>query len=293
MNMRKVLTESEKGFSPNSTALDIHLYIDDSGSRYSDRPQTLRNDGMDYFALGGVLINDEDIGHVLHAHSQLFSKWGLVEPLHSTKIRGFRGSFSWLSKDVQKANEFMKDLNYFVLNSPILSISCVIDRPGYVNRYSEKHPNPWLLCQTAFAILIERAAKYAQRQNRRLSVFFEGSGKVEDRSILRYMRSLKSDGMPFPGASAAGYESLTSDEFRQIVRGEPSRVTKSVPMVQLADLVLYAMARGGYDEEYPPYRALHRHSKIIDAALTPNEIPSRGVKYSCFDTKKARANPSL
>jgi hypothetical protein len=181
-----------------------------------------------------------------------------------------------------------KDLENFVLNAPIMSISCVIDRPGYVARYAEKHPKPWLLCQTAFAILIERATKYVRTQMGQLEVFFEEAGMREDRAILGYMKELESSGMPFPGSTAAGYESLLPSDFRAIDLGKPNRVKKTVPMVQLADLVLYAMARGGYDPKYPPFRALHEHRRIVDAVIDAKEIPTSGVKYSCFDTRKAQ-----
>jgi len=270
-----------------------HLYVDDSGSRYSNKPQAPRVDGMDYFALGGILIDEADVSAVQASHSDFLRRWGLTAALHSTKIRGRRGAFSWLSTDELKANAFLADLEKFILDSPIVSIACVIDRPGYVARYAEKYPEPWLLCQTAFAILIERASKFVrERSGGRLVVYFEEAGKKEDRAILAYMKALKSAGMPFRGSADAGYESMSPDEFRAIVQGEPNRVTKKSPMIQLADLVLYCMARGGYDESYPPLQALHARGRIIDAMLKVGEIPTRGVKYSCFDTKKARNDPS-
>ncbi|TIR55445.1 MAG: DUF3800 domain-containing protein, partial [Mesorhizobium sp.] len=44
------------------TDREIHLYLDDSGSREPDRePKEKRRDEMDYFALGGILINEEDV----------------------------------------------------------------------------------------------------------------------------------------------------------------------------------------------------------------------------------------
>lgn len=272
----------------------LHLYLDDSGSRYSDRVQNPpRADGMDYFALGGVLVDDADIGEVLAAHAAFAARWDLTAPLHSTKIRGARAAFSWLSTDKERANRFFADLDEMILSSPTVALACVIDRPGYVARYAAKYPQPWLLCQTAFAILIERAAKHAQRLDKRLVVYFEESGKKEDRALMAYMKALKATGMPFEGSSAAGYESLPAEGFREIVRGEPNRVTKKVPMIQLADLVLYAVARGGYRPDYPPFKALHERRKILDALLEPEAVPSLGVKYSCFDTTKARVAPSL
>ncbi len=280
--------------SPISTQSGrFHLYIDDSGSRYSDRPQAQRADGMDYFALGGIIVDEADIPRIVCAHKEFCERWKLEAPLHSTKIRGKRGAFSWLSTDEAKAAVFYSDLNEFILAMPIISISCVIDRHGYVARYAEKHAEPWLLCQTAFAILMERAAKFAYRAGRQLTVYFEEAGKNEDRGLLSYMKSLKATGMPFPGSASAGYASLSAEKFRQVVKGQPNRVTKRVPMVQLADLVLYAMARGGYDEDYPPFRALQATHRIIDMHLDAEEILHMGIKYSCFDTKKARIAPSL
>lgn len=248
---------------------------------------------MDYFALGGILVEEEAIGQVYDAHAAFASRWELTAPLHSTKIRGARNAFSWLSAERDAAARFFVDLDELILSSPTVALACVIDRPGYVARYAAKYPEPWLLCQTAFAILIERAAKHAQRLDKRLVVYFEESGRKEDRALLAYMKALKATGMPFEGSANAGYESLPPEGFRAIVKGEPNRVTKKVPMIQLADLVLYALARGGYHPTYPPYRALHERRKILDALLKPEAIPSLGVKYSCFDTTKARIAPGL
>ena len=272
---------------------NLHLYLDDSGSRYSDRAAAPRKDGMDYFALGGVLVEDEARGQIYEMHRAFAERWELQAPLHSTKVRGRREAFSFLSADKDTATAFYADLDELILSSPTVALACVIDRPGYVARYAEKYPEPWLLCQTAFAILVERAAKHAQRVGKRLVVHFEESGRKEDRALMEYMKALKATGMPFEGSAVAGYESLSAEDFRVLVQGEPNRVTKKVPMIQLADLVLYAMARGGYHPDYPPYRELHERGRLLDALLAPEEVPSLGVKYSCFDTTKARVAPSL
>ena len=266
----------------------FHLYIDDSGSRYPDGPQAERSDGMDHFALGGFIVEEGKVANILAGHRTLVERWSISAPLHSTKIRGKRGPFSWLAKDTDESERFLTDLERFVLDLPIVGISSVIDRPGYVARYQERHPKPWLLCQTAFAILIERTAKYVRSKDGQLHIFFERSGKREDRVILQYMKSLKNEGMPFPGSKAAGYDSLSASEFRRVVLGDPQRVTKKVPMIQLADLVLYPIARGGYDPSYRPFQALHDSGRVIDALLEPSQVPTLGVKYSCFDTIRTR-----
>ena len=84
-----------------------------------------------------------------------------------------------------------------------VSIFPIIYRLGYRNRYYEKYEGDiWNLDKTAFAILVERSTKYALREGRKLRVFFEGTGKIEDRRILSYMNDLKRDGMPFDIANS-------------------------------------------------------------------------------------------
>src|SRR5208283_4889130 len=106
---------------------------------------------------------------------------------------------------------------------------------------------PWLLCKTAYAILIERAAKFAHANGKRLKIFYEEAGQKEDRDIEEYTKQLRSEGMPFDRNNAQSYSGLEGIEFQEILMGEPKRITKSVPMVQFSDLMLYPMAKGGYD----------------------------------------------
>jgi hypothetical protein len=57
-------------------------------------------------------------------------------------------------------------------------------------------------------------------------------------------------------------------------------------MIQIADLVLYPMAKGGYDPDNRPYRKRKESGKLIDCLLTEDQIPLRGIKYSCCDSRK-------
>jgi hypothetical protein len=264
----------------------MHLYFDDSGVRQPDRTPQSRLDGMDYFALGGILIHEENIGALIAAHRALIAKWQVTGPLHSTRIRGHRGTFAWLGKDASKESDFLADLETMIIELPIVSIACVVDRPGYVARYAERYKEPWLLCKTAFAILAERAAKHASRCGTQLEVYFEESGKHEDRAIQAYARALKKEGMPFDPTTSSGYNGLRPDDFKALIIGRPKRITKQVPMMQVTDLVLYPIVKGGYDPSYRPYAKLMESARIIDAELRPEERPSLGVKYSCFDKKK-------
>jgi hypothetical protein len=244
---------------------------------------------MDYFALGGILIQEKEIGALIAAHRAFTAKWNVTAPLHSTRIRGRRGAFAWLGKNGSQEKEFLRDLETMILALPMIGIACVIDRPGYVARYAERYGKPWMLCKTAFAILVERAAKHASRCGTRLEIYFEQSGEQEDRDIQSYALALEKEGMPFDAASSGAYNGLRPVDFKAIIIGQPKRITKKVPMMQVADLVLYPMAKGGYDPDYRPYTKLMAAARIIDAQLKPEECPNLGVKYSCFDQKKMKA----
>lgn len=266
---------------------ELHLYFDDSGSRNPDHvPRLGRNDGMDCFALGGILVNEEDVDRIYDRHREFCARWKIDYPLHSQQIRGGRGKFGWL-KNPETAGEFFADLTEFLIVLPVLGVAAVIDRPGYMVRYKDRYGGqPWLMCKTACAILVERSAKIARDRNRRLRIFFEQSGRDADRAIKRYVRELKSQGMPFDAMQSAPYNGLSAKELKDIVLGEPRERTKAVPMLQIADLYLYPMAKGGYDQTYRAYRALKDGGKLADCLFPEAEIPSRGIKYSCFDRIK-------
>ena len=55
------------------------------------------------------------------------------------------------------------------------------------------------------------------------------------------------------------------------------------PMLQIADLYLYPMAKAGYDANYKPHVALMKAGRLIDSVLPPEDRPLLGVKCSCFD----------
>jgi len=261
------------------------LYVDDTGSRDPDRqPNLPRKDQMDCFGLGGFLLKEEDIPDVRSKHTAFCAQWNITYPLHSSSIRGGRGDFAWLKKP-ETAGLFFQALETFLLSLPILGIACVIHRPGYLVRYQDRYQGSlWYMCKTAFTILLERAAKFADAQGRCIEVVFEGEGKKEDRDLKRYLRELKQSGNPFNRMTSELYQPLTAAEFRRIVLGDAHQKTKLVPMLQIADLILYPIAKGGYDQSYPPYQKLRQGGKLIDSCLREEERPHRGIKYSCFDT---------
>lgn len=260
------------------------LYIDDTGSRDPDNDTNgNRLDKMDCFGLGGILVKGEDTRAIWDAHTKFCQEWKIDYPLHSSKIRGGQGKFGWLKKP-ENAGLFWPALEDFILAQPIIAIACIIDRPGYVMRYQDMHKERlWLMCKTAFCILVERAAKYADEQGRKLEIFFEESGKHEDRNLQTYMKELKEKGNPFNPITSGEYAPYTAEDYRRIVIGSPIRKSKNVPMLQLADLVLYPIAKGGYEPEYRPYKNIKKAGKLIDSFLPEAEKEFRGIKYSCFN----------
>jgi hypothetical protein len=273
---------------------NIHLYIDESGSRNPDNSPTLaRIDGIDAFSFGGFLINAEDIDSAIASISNFKEKWGIKYPLHSRKIRSARDEFGWLNKCPVRREEFMSDLDSLIITLPIVCIAAVVHRPGYVERYKSKYNNQlWLMCKTAYSVLIERSVKYAMSQNRKIEIFFEECGKVEDRNLIEYSRSLKKSGMPFDNGGATGYKALSPTEFSTWILGEPHRRSKRDPMLQLADLLVYPIAKAGYDPDYPPFASLRQNKKLIDSLLEPADHKLRGIKYSCFPEPETKRGPT-
>lgn len=263
------------------------LFIDDSGSRNPDHLPEARTDRLDWFALGGIMVDAEDVRVVLDLHKAFVESWGLEKPLHSTRIRGRRNEFSWLGRDAVRAEKFYRELRDLLVTVPVMGIACVIDRPGYNARYRDKYgTDRWLMCKTAYAILLERAAKHALIASRQLEVFFEEAGRREDRNLQSYHKAIKAEGMPFDSARSGSYDGLGPTDFQKVVLGDPNRQTKANPLIQIADLYLYPIVKGGYDSSYQPYSDLLAAERIIDATIPPEEIEKRGVKYSCFDLVK-------
>jgi hypothetical protein len=68
-------------------------------------------------------------------------------------------------------DRFMRELGAMLLSVPVIGFACTVDRPGYNHRYREKYGRQtWMPCRTAFAVVVERAAKYANKNDCRLRV---------------------------------------------------------------------------------------------------------------------------
>ena len=263
--------------------MTFELFIDDSGSRNPDHKPQNKNE-KDAFALGGILIPEESAESLKDSHKQLVEKFSITEPLHSSSIRNKKGSFIWLEKEPQRASEFHTALADLFRYLPGSATACVISRPGYNSRYKPLYDDDrWQLCKTAYSILIERSVKYALAHKRRLRVIIEKTGKREDRLLEYYHLDLQQNGCPFNPVSSEGYSPLSAAEFSKVLFKKPKFVTKKSRLIQLADLALYPLIMGKYDNSYRPFQILANSGKLLKVSGTDRGDVLEGVKYSCFD----------
>jgi len=262
-----------------------NFYMDDSGTRHPDHdPGKRASHGYDWFALGGVIVKQEEEAEARRQHSEFLKKWELGCPLHSSEIRGKTGGFHWLEdRAPAEQTRFYEELYQLMRQVPVVGLACVIDRPGYNHRYKERYKNErWSLCKTAFNIAVERAAKHARYIGYRLRVFPERCNKPEDAILRRYYDDLKTQDMPFAADSSGKYGPLSPKEFQEILY-EFKPKFKTSPMAQLADLYLWPLCMGGYHATNRPYQRLKEDGKLIECILPQEAWDKLGTKYSCFD----------
>lgn len=262
----------------------LNFYMDDSGTRAPNRePLRYNKRTREFFALGGVLVAEETEAAARKLYGEFCARWSIDYPLHSVEIRHCRERFFWLGRDRSERNKFMSDLSRTLLSLDILGLACVIDRPGYDARYREQYgSHQWHLCQTAFSIAVERAAKFARDVDRKLRVLPERTSRVDDDRLIRYYDALRTGGPPFAKTSSAQYSPLTATEFRETLY-EIRFKTKASPMAQVADLYLWPIALAGYEPRNRAYIALQSSGRLIENHLSPSQIAEAGSKYSCFE----------
>lgn len=271
----------------------MHLYLDDSGTRHCDKkPGKLPAHGCDWFALGGVLIKQEDEQEARDKHAIFMQNWGLdpkKNPLHSSDMRAKTRDFTFLGGLRQADHDrFMKELSSLLLDPPFIGHACVIDRPGYDARYREKYgADRWSLCKTAFSVVVERSAKYAIKHGYKLKVFVERSDRIVDGWMKGYYGHLRQAGLPFDSENMAKYAPLSATELRGTLYDFKTKM-KTSPIMQIADVYLWPLAMGGYHLSNRPYTLLRNNGRVVDCVLDKDEIPSMGVKYSCWEKVQVR-----
>jgi hypothetical protein len=260
-----------------------YLYLDDSGSRNPDHGNGQSTARFDCFAMGGFLVDAEHHDALAASVRDFTARWDFEPPLHSVRIRGRRKNFAWLGQVSDgEASRFLSELSALVTSAPITVVGCVVDRPGYNARYRHLYEGRrWKMCKTAFTITVERAARLALSRGRRLRVVCEATARVEDSAIRDYYRDLRAEGMPFNPATSAVYNPLSGEDFRRLLAGLDFKGKKSEHM-QVADLVLYPVARSGYEPDYRSFREMRDAGRLIDCQIPPQDSVLMGIKYSCF-----------
>jgi len=260
---------------------EFTFYMDESGS-----PKPNPKDAVTYFALGGILIQRQDESTIHQKVTDFKQRWEIDEsvPLHGNEIRSRKKNFAWLglrSKDEQ--NQFLQDLTDMIVQCPILVHGCVVSRRGYLDRYLNRYGNKtWEMMKSAFSILLERISKYAALYDGKVMVYFEKAGKKEDKLITGYFNDLRSAGAPFSAETSIKYAPLTSAQLQQVLSGIEGK-SKNNPILQIADLCLYPVAKSKEQPQNKAFQALNQHQKLIDTVLAPDELEKIGIKYYCFD----------
>jgi hypothetical protein len=261
------------------------LFLDDSGPRDPDRKPDERGSRWDWFALGGVLVDEARLHEAESLVGAFRMKWPQLKesPFHSYEIRNKTAGFRWLadcSASVQ--TQFYAEVTELIQALPIHVLATVVDRPGYNARYMTPYgPRRWKLCRTAFLIVVERAAKFARSEGARLRVYVERTDRPNEERLKGYYEEMRADGLPFDSKRSEGYAPLTAEELRATLF-EFRVKTKTSKMMQIADLVLWPVCVGGYTDENRNHQQLVQGGKLLDHLCTA-ENRLLGVKYSCFD----------
>lgn len=245
-------------------------------------------------------MSAEDEETVKAALSAFVRPWPqITAPLHLTDMRSEKKKFAWIGKLPGPDREkFWSEYRSFLARIPVAGTACVIDRPGYVARgYGKREgDSKWLLCRSAFDIVVERAAKLAKQQGRRLKIFNEMADPATNAMIEGYFENIKKKGMGFDAATSAKYLPLTPDEFNHLLLDIEGK-NKSNRLMQIADTYVYAIARGSYDRKFGIYRRIAESGRLVTSQVASGLSPILGVKTYCSswsrppETTKAGFDP--
>lgn len=260
-----------------------NFYIDETGNRNPDQKPDRHREHRDWFGIGGILVKSEDIQDCKDKRQAFAEKWNVTSPFHMTDMLGNHKKFAWLGRiPEEERHKFWGEYKTLLATVPAIGLSCIIDRPGYVARgYLKDNPDRWLLCRSAFDISVERAAKIARKDGRKLNIVFEQDAGINE-IIVGYFKSLKANGLGFNEARSDKYGPLTQAEFAETLSGIEYK-PKSNSILQLADSYLYAMARHPYDKKFDVYCRLRDSRKTANTCLENDEIASMGIKHYCFE----------
>jgi hypothetical protein len=264
----------------------LHLYLDETGPRHPNRQSTDAKHGLDWFAFGGFLIRQEDEVAAKANLDQFKSRWPQIQsPLHLTDMRAETKKFAWIGRlSGEDRDRFWSSYRTFLAMLPVAGTACVIDRPGYMARgYGSRIGDAkWMLCRSAFDIVVERAAKVAKHQGRRLKIFYEMADPDTNDMVEGYFYNIQESGMAFDAATSAKYLPLTAADFGYLLLDIEGK-EKSNRLMQIADSFVYAIARGSYERKFAIYRRIAEAGKLITSQVPPEMAGIMGIKTYCFE----------
>jgi len=238
---------------------EYYLYVDESGPKNA---LDFQGRNCDWFAFGGISIKKSDVDFMKKKHHALCNKWEIEVPLHTNDILERKNEFTFL-EDKGKFADFCEDLDKLIVSLPIVCHAYVIDRKAYNKEYQDIDDRWSNYYYTTVPIVFERVAKYANMKKATLKIFFEKTG---DTKIDSYINKYKGE-QEFNRNISIKYNPLKKEKYNNIVKSKPIAADKECVGLQIADLVLYAIARGQFDTEYKSFKILEKHNKLIDSHL--------------------------
>jgi Protein of unknown function (DUF3800) len=259
---------------------EFALYLDESGSQ---KPSP--HDKATFFAMGGVIIERGQEKKIESLLNEFKTRWGigLDVPLHSTDMRSKKKNFRFLEEYSQEElGNFYNEIHNMISTCSVTIHACVVSRQGYLNRFQEIYgQNTWEMMKSSFSILVERSAKYVQKQGGKIMVYFEEAGKIEDTKVKSYFKDIRSDGLPFNQSTSQKYNPCTGNILSELLSGIEGK-KKTNPVMQIADYCLHPIADVKLHSSNRAHKAFSDSNLIVDCTLTPEEIKEFGIKYYCY-----------
>lgn len=232
------------------------LFIDESGDHGLKKvdPQ------FPVFTLCGILIKEEDYDNIKSGLNQIkdfFWKDKKVI-LHSRDIRKCEKEFVVLF-DLEVKKLFYEKLNAFLQESKYSAFISTIKKEDYINKFGKITDSVY---EISVSSVVDETIKFLSSTNEifSLKLIFEKRGKSEDRSLLNYMNSLKSNGT----------QTYTGEDLSKLTLDIDFKDKKeNINGLQIADLIAYPAARFIIDKERanPAYDLIS--SKIKSFIILP------------------------
>lgn len=211
---------------------DYMLFIDETGTPIIKN----YNQNNRWFSMTGVLIAGEegeniisDMMTIKHKYweNAMFNEQRVV--FHSRDYRKKIGAFNPRIVDYQKMST---ELLQFIERTNFTIFSSAIDKNFLIERYATPYPVYWF----SLVFLIERFAKYLEKQGKTGIIVLESRGKKEDMNLLQTI-------IPKIELGTTFVNEHTCSRIRGVYFNKKRTANKkqSYPYLELADIVGYEL----------------------------------------------------